>query len=270
VRALGSRAAKAMLAAVPAAPLVPVQVQALGALLVDGKEVDRVRVRELLGYLLLHRSVSRADLAATLWPDLDDRAGANNLRVTLSHLLHLIEPERGDGEAAYSVRVGGSELRLVTGAGLDVDLDAFDEALAAAQAAEVDGTPSIALDRLLMVTDLYRGALLADLPDITWADIERERCRGRFVHAAVRAAELLAASNELERADDLARRALAADEWSEPAYDVLTSVALARGDRSAALRVIDLCQAMLGDLGVEPSEATRRLVRRARSADQPA
>ena len=268
VRALGTRAAKAMLAAVPAAPTVPVQVQALGALLVDGKEVDRVRVRELLGYLLLHRTATRGDVMAVLWPDLDDRAGANNLRVTLSHLLHVIEPERTEGEAAYTLRLGASELRLVTGTGLRVDLDAFDAALGAAQAAEADGTPSVALEQLLLATDLYRGDLLADLPDVTWADIEREGCRSRFVAAAVRAAELLAASNELDRAEGLARRALTVDEWSEPAYGVLTSVALARGDWSAALRVLELCQTMLHDLGVEPSDATRRLVRRARSSAQ--
>jgi DNA-binding SARP family transcriptional activator len=198
---------------------------------------------------------------------MDDRSGANNLRVTLSHLLRVIEPERTEGEAAYSLRLGGSELRLVAGAALDIDLDAFDEAALAANAAEADGTPSIALEHLILATDLYRGDLLADLPDATWADIERERCRSRFVTAAVRGAELLAASNELGRAEDLARRALRVDEWSEPAYGVLTTVALARGDRSAALRVLELCRVMLDDLGVEPSDATRRLVRRARAAE---
>jgi DNA-binding SARP family transcriptional activator len=267
VRALGTRAAKALLGAVPAAPSTPVRVQALGPVLVDGREVDRVRVRELLGYLLLHRTTTRAEAMAVLWPDLDDKAGANNLRVTLSHLLHLIEPDRAEGEAAYTVRLGGSELRLVSGAGLDVDLDAFDTALIAAQRAEHDGSPSVALDELLRATELYRGDLLADLPDIGWADIERESHRSRFVVAAVRAAELLTASNQLEQAEALAQRALAADEWAEAAYGVLASVALARGDRGASHRVLERSQAMLADLGVEPSEATRRLLRRARATD---
>jgi DNA-binding SARP family transcriptional activator len=224
-------------------------------------------VRELLGYLLLHRTATRGDVTATLWPDLDDKAGANNLRVTLSHLLHRLEPDRTEGEAAYSLRVGGSELHLATGLGLAVDLDAYDAALVAAHAAEADGTPSVALEQLLVASDLYRGDLLADLPDVTWADIEREGCRSRFVGAAIRAAELLTASHELDRAESLARRALSVDEWSEPAYGVLTSVALGRGDWAAALRVLDRCQAMLSDLGVDASEATRRLVRRARSSD---
>jgi DNA-binding SARP family transcriptional activator len=45
---------------------------------------------------------------------------------------------------------------------------------------------------------------------------------------------------------------------------VLVSVALARGDRSAARRALDRAQAALTDLGVEPSEQTRRLRRRVR------
>jgi hypothetical protein len=45
---------------------------------------------------------------------------------------------------------------------------------------------------------------------------------------------------------------------------VLVSVALVRGDRSAARRTLDRALAVLADLGVEPSEGTRRLRRRLR------
>jgi DNA-binding SARP family transcriptional activator len=266
LRGLGTPAAKSMLAAVPAAPVVPLRVRALGALRVDGRTLDRVRVRELLGFLLLHRSTTRTAVTVALWPDLDDRAAANNLRVTLSHLLRVLEPERADGEAAYSLRVAGPDLRLVAGRALDVDLDAFDAHIAAAAEAERDGTLSIALERYAAAADLFEGELLADLPDVAWADIERERCRARFVAAAVRAGELLTAAGELDRAERLARRALEVDEWSEPAYAVLTSTALARGDRSAARRLLERCQEMLRELGVEPSMATGQLARRVRSA----
>ncbi|MGH9286764.1 MAG: BTAD domain-containing putative transcriptional regulator, partial [Acidimicrobiales bacterium] len=54
------------------------------------------------------------------------------------------------------------------------------------------------------------------------------------------------------------------DPWAEDAYAVLVSVALARGDRSAARRALDRTLAALADLGVEPSEETRRLRRRVR------
>lgn len=265
-RRLGTSAAKSLLTAVPAAPSVAVEVRAFGVLQIDGRAIDRLRVRELLGYLLLHRATTRPAVTAALWPDLDDRAAANNLRVTLSHLLRVLEPDRTEGEATYFIRQSGSNLRLVTDTALDIDVDVFETHLVAAAAVEADGAPSVALEHYVAATDVYRGDLLSDLPEASWADIEREHCRTRFVAAAVRAGELLVASNEPNRAEQLAQRALAVDEWSEPAYGVLASAALTRGDRSAALHIIDRCGEMLRDLGVEPSHATRRLVRRARSA----
>ena len=86
----------------------------------------------------------------------------------------------------------------------------------------------------------------------------------RFVAAAVRAGELFTAANEPDRAEDLARRALTVDEWSEPAFGVLASAALVRGDRAGALRAIERGREMLRDLGVEPSEALLRSERLAR------
>ena len=186
------------------------------------------------------------------------------MRVTLSYLQRVLEPDRGEGEAAYFVRQSGTELRLVSDTALRVDLDEFDAHLDGAATAERDGTPSVALPAYVAATDLYRGDLFADLPEINWADLERDRCRARFVGAAVRAGELFAAANEPDRAESLARRALAIDEWSEPAYGVLASSALARGDRAGALRAIERGREMLRELGVEPSEPNLRIERLAR------
>ena len=264
VRARNDRDAKSLLALVPAAPAATVDVCAFGPVQVGGQSLDRVRVRELIAFLLLHRTTTRAAVTAALWPDLDDRAAANNLRVTLSYLQRVLEPDRGEGEAAYFVRQSGTELRLVSDTALRVDLDEFDAHLDGAATAERDGTPSVALPAYVAATDLYRGDLFADLPEINWADLERDRCRARFVGAAVRAGELFAAANEPDRAEGLARRALAIDEWSEPAYGVLASSALARGDRAGALRAIERGREMLRELGVEPSEPTLRIERLAR------
>jgi len=266
LRRIGTPAARALLAAVPAAPERPVELCAFGTLTVDGRTVERARVQELLGYLLLHPVATRAAVRSALWPDLDDRAGANNLRVTLTHLLNVLEPGRGEGEASFFVRQAGSELRLARDRNLVVDVDRFDSLAAEAAAAERSGAPSRALEAYVAATDLYRGDLLADLPDAAWAELERDRCRVAFVGAAVRAGELLVAAGETGAAEDLARRALEVDEWAEPAFGVLAAAALVRGDRGAALRALDRCDAMLRDLGVPPSDSTRRLVRRARAA----
>ncbi len=265
-RQLRTGAARQLLAAVPAPPQEPVRVRAFGPLEIADRPIDRARVRELLGFLVLHRTTTRDAVTAALWPDLDDHAASNNLRVTLSHLLHALEPTRGEGEAAYLVRQQGAELRLVNGTSLDIDVDRFESHLLAAAAAEADGAASVALEQYLAATDAYRGDLLGELVDATWAELDRERCRTRFVSAAVRAGELLVASNDLDRAEHLAQRALSVDEWAEQGYAVLASAALARGDRSAALRMLRRCDEMLEDLGVEASDATRQLARRVRAA----
>jgi DNA-binding SARP family transcriptional activator len=85
----------------------------------------------------------------------------------------------------------------------------------------------------------------------------------------VRAGQLLAGRGDGDEAEAVAHRALAADPWSEQAYAVLVGVALARGDRSGARRMLDRCLDALADLQVEPSPATEQLRRRVQGIDLP-
>jgi DNA-binding SARP family transcriptional activator len=228
-------------------------------------DLRRERVRTLLAFLVGYRVTTRADVMAALWPDLDERSAANNLRVTLNYLLRVLEPWRPPGEPGYFVRMDGSRVELVAGDELRIDVDLFDRHLDAATRAEADGTPSVALEHYLAVVDLYRGPLHVDVPDADWIDLDREHYRTRFVRAAVRAGQLLLGRGDLDQAEAVARRALAVDQWAEEAYAVLTAAALARGDRSAAHRHLDRALAALAALGVEPSPATHQLRRRLRT-----
>ena len=74
--------------------------------------------------------------------------------------------------------------------------------------------------------------------------------------------ELLAAHHELGHAAVMAHRAIAADPWAESPYRLLASVHLERGDRSAARRVLEHLERVLGQLGVEPGPETESLRRR--------
>jgi DNA-binding SARP family transcriptional activator len=261
-------AARSLLGSVPATPTTSLSIDVLGPVRVcrGGEETHdsalrRDRVRSLLAFLLLNRETTRSALTAALWPDFDDRSGANNLRVTLNHLAGLLEPERAEGEAPYYLRSDGSSLRFVTRAAA-IDLDRFYDEIALARGAEADGAPSVALGHHLTAVDLYRGPLFTDVPDAEWMDLAREQARSRFVTSAVRGAELLHASGDPDRAAEYAKRAIAEDPWSEPAHCVLVESALSAGDRSAAVRLLDRCREMLRELGVEPSEQTQGLGRR--------
>ena len=265
--------ARALLAAVPAPPPQAVVLAVLGPLAmrhggedVTGGDLRRERVRELLAFLVLHRKATRRAIIASLWPDLDERSGANNLRVTLTYLLRLLEPDRGPGEPAYTVRIDGQDVRLVTGGALQIDVDEFEEHVLAARNAEAEGTPSVALDHLFAAVKLYRGDLFADVPEAEWLAFDRDNYRRQFVTAATRAGQLLVGIGDVDRAEAVARCAISADPWAEDAYAVLVAAALARSDRVAARRALERCESALAELGVEPSDEVRRLARRVRSA----
>jgi LuxR family transcriptional regulator, maltose regulon positive regulatory protein len=266
-------AARALLATVPAPPPQAVELAVLGPLAlrrggeyVTGGDLRRERVRELLAFLVLHRKATRAAISAALWPDLDERSGANNLRVTLTYLLRLLEPDRAAGEPAYTIRVDGQDVRLVTGGALRIDVDVFEEHLSAARNAEAEGTPSVALDHLLAAANLYRGELHADVPEAEWLAFDRDRYRRQFVAAATRAGQLLVGLGDVDRAEAVARCAISADLWAEDAHAVLVAAALARPNRAAARRALERCEAALAELGVAPSDQVRLLARQLRGA----
>jgi hypothetical protein len=64
------------------------------------------------------------------------QSSANNLRVTMTYLLRVLEPRRPACESAYLVRVDGQAVTLVTSDCLRVDVDRFDEHLTRAAPAE--------------------------------------------------------------------------------------------------------------------------------------
>jgi DNA-binding SARP family transcriptional activator len=271
-----AKKAKSLLAAVPAPPPHVTHLGMLGPLTVrrgdphsepvDDPDLRRQRVAELLAFLVGHRRTTRAAVTAALWPDLDERSASNNLGVNLNRLLRLLEPWRRSGEPSFYVRLEGSGMQLVTGEHLCIDVDQFDEHVALAARAEHDGVPSKALEHNLAAVSLYRDQLHVDLPEAEWFALDRMHYRTKFVRAAVRAGQLLIGHGDIDRAHAVAQRALQADHWAEDAYDVLIAAALARGDRSAARRLLDHCLGVLAELGTTPSPATQQLLRR---VDQP-
>lgn len=264
--------ARSLLAAVPGPPPERSHLGVLGPLLlrrgdppsppVVTPDLRRKKVMALLAFLVGHRRTSRSAITAALWPDLDERSAANNLSVTLNHLLRILEPWRDSGEPSYLLRHDGQSVHLVTGEHLRIDVDEFDRHLTAASRAEADGTPSVALEHDLAAIELYRDDLHLDVPDADWFVLDREHYRTRFVGAAVRAGQLLLGRRDVDQAQVVAHRALAVDPWAEDAYAVLVGAALARGDRSAAHRMLEHCLAALAELDVEPSDATQQLRRR--------
>ncbi len=231
--------ARAVLASRPVPPSAPLALRVLGptelrrgGALVDDPDWRRERVRSLLARLVAEGDVRREAAADTLWPDLDERAAAHNLSVTLNYLHGVLEPELSSRDAPYFVAQSGASLRLHRRPELAVDAWELEARLDAAAAAGAAGTPSVALDELLAATTLWRGDYLADWPYEDWAIRRRDQLRARVVAGAVRAAELLVARGDhalgdLERAIEVASLAIGIESWSEPSYRALAEAYVA-------------------------------------------
>jgi LuxR family maltose regulon positive regulatory protein len=215
----------------------------------------RERVRSLLAYLALHGTVSRSHLADELWPALDAEAQSRNLRVTLTYLLRVLEPNRGARDASFFVRQHGGNLTLHPGDALTVDVWEFDRLTDAARAADRRGAPAEALDHARAAADLWR-ADPTELAGEAWALPQVEQRRERFAAAATRAGELLLARGRTDEARALAERALAADPWREGAHRLVVAAHRAAGDDLAARKALTRYREAITDLGIDPGEAT--------------
>lgn len=192
----------------------------------------------LLAYAAVHtRPVSRAGVAASLWPDLDETAAATRLRSTLWRMPAL------DGERLVQVDRGdGGRLTLADSVNVDVRLAGDEHRVAELSLDELDGE------------------VLPDWSD-EWVTVERER----FRQLRLRLLEHLSACAQERREFNVALRAalvaVAGEPLRESAHRRVMEVHLAECNPGEALRQYDLCRRLLRDrLGIAPSTATRAVV----------
>ncbi|MFD4638654.1 hypothetical protein ACFWN2_15160 [Lentzea sp. NPDC058436] len=240
-----------LLATVPAPPDHPIGIEVIGPMRVtrnglaaDAPELRRVRVRQLLGLLVLRPVVTRDQAVDLLWPDHDPAGAARNLRVTMTHLRRLLEPGRAGGEASYCLRSDGDSIRLVRGGLLTADLWSFHEL------GEADLGDAVAL---------WRGDPLPDLAGVCEAEIAR--IRSRHVRNLLALGELRLVTGDPAEAHQLADRAWELEPFEPRGHRLALAAALrARNPQRTSetrARVLD----SLRQIGVRPDPATEILLR---------
>lgn len=261
-----------LLAALPAPPAHRTQVEVIGPLRLtrDGKPVDapelrRARVRQLLSVLVLRPVLTRDQAIDLLWPDLDPEKAARNMRVTLTHLRRLLEPDRSGGEASYHLRTDGDRIRLLPSAFLSVDvwtLNALDKRAGQARAdGDIDRSAALLADAVA----LWHGEPLPDLQYVCSPDIEVEagQIRARHVGHLLALSELRLVADDAAASFALAERALSLEPFDARGQRVVLAAALrgrCPGQIAAAHRRV--CSA-LRQLGVPPDPPTAILLRQA-------
>ena len=213
-------------------------------------------MRKLLGYLTLHGAVSRERLAEDLWPDLAWEAQSRNLRVTLTYLLRVLEPQRAPRDPSYFMRTQGSTLSLHAGEHLSVDVWEFDALGNEAVHADGERRPSEVLEISLRAVELWRGEP-SELLSEPWAVLQLEQRRLRFASVATRAGELLLAQGNSVAAHTLASRALTIDPWLEGAHRLIVAAHRSTGDERAARHALARYRELIEELGISPAKRRR-------------
>ena len=213
----------------------------------DGEPVafDTRKAVALLAHLALaDRPRPRESLADLLWPEADAERARGALRRTLSSLRAVVGPQL--------VEATRDHVRLVKGAGLDVDVDRF---RMLRQQRQLE--PAVALFR----GEFLEGFAVRDAP--AFEDWVRREGGVLTRELATTLADLVAAheaAGDVRAAVPTALRWLALDPLHEPAHQAVMRCRAATGDRAAALVQYRTCARTLSrELGVPPLAQTTQL-----------
>ena len=168
---------------------LPAEVRCLGAfaLVANGRvfasiDFPRRKALDLLQHLLLARGapLSRDTLIERLWPEVDPRAGANRLHVTL-HALRAVLGQVNPGLGGGLIQCRHSDYRLDPDSIGRVDAFEFADVVEDVRRRMRAGITDSALERLEQVLPLYRGDLFPEADDVAF---EAARQRFRALHRA--------------------------------------------------------------------------------------
>jgi DNA-binding SARP family transcriptional activator len=209
------------------------------------------KVRTLVARLALAggAAVDVAALGEALWPDQRPTRPADQLAVLASRARGVLGRERLTyGDVGYSLQVDWLDVRV-----LDELADEAERRLAADQpaSARAAATAGIAL---------YRGPLLPEHPDASWAQLPREaveRQIGRAYRLLATAALIAGAPSAAMEASGAA---LEKDPYDEPALRLLLRACASLGAPASGLMAYERTRQLLsGELGVDPDPETQRL-----------
>jgi DNA-binding SARP family transcriptional activator len=221
--------------------------------LLTARDFGGVKQRHILQLLVLHGTLSKAELAELVWEGNPPAEYVATLESYVSLLRRRLDPTAPARRSAVVTRTGGYALdtdRVTT------DVRRFDILLVNAGGLPADE----ALPLLGQAVALADAPLLADEMYPTWASDARSRHRARLVDAATRAADHAMTIGDAAYADDLAVRATDIDPLAEAAWRVRMSAHHTLGDRAGALRCYQSCRRALADeLGIEPAPSTQEL-----------
>ena len=245
-----------------------VELRLLGtpAVLIDGQRTnppgwERSRVRELALHLALVTSSSRDHIAARLWPDLDRGAANRNLRVTLTYLLDVLDPDRQKGTTSELVDDAAGTLSLRSSPRMRIDVRVSTELAEEIRRAALAGDPNRVVRAARELVRIPGGSLLGGSSVGEWV-VEADAARAdNVLRAGLAGGPVLVRSGHPDLAEAIAQLGLSEDPWAERLHQVVIRARLAQDDLDGARRALRRAFAALDDLHVRPEPATVELAR---------
>ena len=218
-------------------PLPALRVDLLGtaSLRLDDRTIALARKdAALLAILSLDGPTAAARLAALLWPDVDEKQAANNLR-----------------QRIFRLRKAAGQRFIEAGAAVHLAGEIATDLHGAIEAIELNPLPG----------ELLGGLQFDDLDELGgWVQGARGRWQAQCAEALAAAASRCEKSGELARALQLAQQLVAQQPYAEHAHRRLMRLHYLRGDRAAALATLERCCELLRrELGAEPGRETQEL-----------
>jgi predicted ATPase/DNA-binding SARP family transcriptional activator len=203
----------------------------------------------LFAYLILNagKMNRREKLAGMLWPDSSEDNARSNLRHELWRLRKALQP----GGASY-FQIDDLAIAFNPHSPYTLDVQRL-------ESAPLDGNTA---DGLIQALSDYHGQLLPGFYE-DWILSERDRLHALFESRISRLLDMLQTEGRWEEVLHWSTRWIALEQWSEPAYRALITAYANTGDISRAAATYErFSLGLQKDLGVEPSEQTRALVKR--------
>jgi predicted ATPase/DNA-binding SARP family transcriptional activator/DNA-binding CsgD family transcriptional regulator len=203
---------------------------------------------KLLAFAPGHR-LHREQLMDLLWPDSGRKAASNSLRRTLHAARKVLDPAEGSRYLASE----DESLVLCPGGELWVDVDAFEQAAAAANRSREPAAYRAALE-------LYAGELLPEDRYELWAEEKRGDLRRLYLDLIIELARAYEEQGDLGRGLEALQEAVTEEPTLEEAHAGLMRLYALLGQEGQALSQYQRLREILSrQLATEPGSATRAL-----------
>jgi len=248
-------AASLLLMAIPAPPPPGLKVYCLGEFKlfrgeteINEKEWRYKKSKQLFKYLLLMRDRGyqpKEVLMELLWPEEDFDKASNRLRVVMTSLRKVLEPNLERGIASSYILTRKDSYKLDLGMNGWTDLDEFKRELEFAE--KNKNNPSISIQHYLKAESVYTGEFMEEDLYEEWCAAERDRFREKYLDLLTKIISIFKNKKEYKKCITYANKYLTYDKYAEQIYQTLMVCYARLANTAMVLDTYDKCQKNIVD-----------------------